>query len=379
MASRSIAAWLWLGGIYLSAKLFKNLICQVKEIINLKFGIMDEWGVIISCSDETWIGKSSTCLDRVEDSREHIVILDGFAYQKVYIKNKLEFITFIEYCDETSLKYLSLITVNVVNIKTYHDEKFDRNSFLKSILMGSIPIGDIALRAKELHIAHNAIRTVFIIRTEKIHDVFVYETIQGLFPNRSRDFIIVLDDENTVLIKELKINEEYKEIEKTAKNIVDTLNTETMVRVMVGIGTVVDSIADIGRCYKEAQTALTVGTVFEKDKLIFYYNNLGLGRLIYQLPEGLCRLFLKEVFKEGSFEALDAEYLTTIQKFFENNLNVSETSRQMFVHRNTLVYRLDKIKKITGLDLTQFDDAIIFKFAMLIKRYLDKGASKDVV
>ena len=146
-----------------------------------------------------------------------------------------------------------------------------------------------------------------------------------------------------------------------------------MVKASIGIGTIVDSTIDLERSYKEAKMALLVGGIFENDRPIVNYNNLGIGRLIYQIPVEFCKLFLNEVFRTGSFEMLDTETMLTIQKFFENNLNVSETSRQLYVHRNTLVYRLDKIEKITGLDLRRFDDAIIFKVAMLVKRYLDKG------
>jgi len=191
-----------------------------------------------------------------------------------------------------------------------------------------------------------------------------------LFPSKNKDFVIVLDDENTVLIKELKPDFEQKEISKIAKIIIDTLSSE-LVKAKVGVGTVVDNIKDIGKSYKEAEMALLIGGIFDDDKQVNDYNKLGIGRLIYQLPTTSCTLFLNEVFKEGSFESLDQETMFTIQKFFENNLNVSETSRQLYIHRNTLVYRLDKIQKITGLDLRMFDDAIIFKVAMLVKKYLD--------
>ncbi|AUS95514.1 CdaR family transcriptional regulator [Clostridium thermosuccinogenes] len=359
----------------MTSKLFQNLIYQIKSIISQEFGILDEYGQIIACSDDSKVGKEIPIPQKLNET-DDVCISGNYAYKRIYIKKKPEYIAFIEYTDETSLKFLSLISINVINMKLYYDEKFDKSSFLKNVLMGNALPGEIAVKAKELHIAYNAYRVVFLIKTEKNKEMYVHETIQGLFPNKSKDFIIVLDDEFTVLIKELKPDSDLKEIEKVARSIVDTLNTETMVKAMVGIGTVADSLAGTMQSFKEAKTALTVGDIFSNDSSIFHYNNLGLGRLIYQLPENLCRLFLKEVFKEGSFESLDAEYLTTIQKFFDNNLNVSETARQMFVHRNTLVYRLDKIKKITGLDLTRFDDAIILKFAMLIKKYLDRGAKE---
>ena len=354
-------------------KLFQNLIYQIKEIIGTGFGIMDDTGLILASSNEKEIGQNDPHVQKVLQTKEQSLVLQGVSYLKVYIKAKLEFIVYIKSDEPESMKHLSLIAINVANLKEYYDDKFDKGSFIKNIIMDNVLPGDIPLRAKEFHLTYNAYRVAFLIKTENIKEVYTYDVIQGLFPNKAKDFIITLDDENTVLIKDLKNGEDYKEIEKTARIILDTLGTELMVKAFVGIGTIVDNLKDIGRSFKEAQIALLVGGIFENDKHVINYNNLGIGRLIYQLPTTLCRLFLKEVFKEGSFESLDTETVLTIQKFFENNLNVSETSRQLYVHRNTLVYRLDKIEKITGLDLRKFDDAIIFKVAMLVKKYLDKG------
>ena len=158
--------------------------------------------------------------------------------------------------------------------------------------------------------------------------------------------------------------------------ISDTLSSEFYTRVNVGIGTSVIGVKELARSFKEAQMALEVGKVFDTDKNIVSYDNLGIARLIYHLPTTLCETFLHEVFKKGSIESLDHETLFTIQKFFENNLNVSETSRKLFVHRNTLVYRLEKIKKLTGLDLREFDHAIIFKIALMVKKYLSANPVK---
>ena len=235
----------------------------------------------------------------------------------------------------------------------------------------------ISRSGEEPHIPINTCRVVFLIKTAESKDIHPHEVVSGLFPKKQKDYVIALDEETLVLIKELKDADDHEDIDRTAKAIIDTLNTELMVKAQIGIGSVVDNIRDIGRSFKEAQTALQIGSIFDSDKAIIDYNNLGIGRLIYQLPTTMCRLFLKEVFKKGSLESLDQETLLTIQKFFENNLNVSETSRQLYVHRNTLVYRLDKIQKTTGLDLRKFDDAITFKVSLLVKKYLDKAESME--
>ncbi len=361
-----------IGGIKLAVKLYQSLVNQVKDIVNEEFGIMDDTGLILACSNEKVIGQNNALALEVMRSKDQFVVIDGQSFLKVYIKSKLEFITFINSQDKENYKYLSLISVNAINMKTYYEEKYDKLNFIKGIIMDNILPGDITLRAKELHLANNVKRVVFLINTEKAKDIYTHEIIEGLFPGKNKDFVIILDDESTVLVKEIKQEFDYKEITKTSRIIIDTLSSE-LVKAKVGVGTVVDNIKDIGRSYKEAEMALLIGGIFDDDQPVNDYNRLGIGRLIYQLPTTSCTLFLNEVFKDGSFESLDSETMSTIQKFFENNLNVSETSRQLYIHRNTLVYRLDKIQKITGLDLRMFDDAIIFKVAMLVKKYLDSN------
>ena len=353
-------------------KLFQNLINQIREIVETEFGIMDETGLILGCSNEARTGDNHPAAAAAMNEKSSICEIEGQLLQKVYIKNKPEFIVFIKNNDKNSRKFLSLIALNVMNVRNYFEEKFDKGNFFKNIIIDNVLPGEISIKAKELHIPFNAFRAVFLIKVEKAKDIQSNEIVQSLFPNKAKDFVISIDDENTVLVKELKSIDDYKEMDRTAKAIIGTLNTELMVKGQIGIGSIVDNVRDIGRSFKEAQTALRIGSIFENDNTVINYNNLGIGRLIYQLPTTLCKLFLREVFKAGSFEALDQESIFTIQKFFENNLNVSETSRQLYVHRNTLVYRLDKIQKITGLDLRNFGDAIIFKVSMMVKKYLDK-------
>lgn len=354
-------------------KLFQSLVNQMKDAIGSEFGVMDETGLILGCSDDTKTGQIYDDIDKVVDDKKILCEIDGRLFQKIFIKNKLGFIVYINIEGEHSKSFLSLIATSVVNIRNYHEEKLDKGNFLKMLITGNILPGDVSVKANELHISFDTRRAVFLVKTEKSKDIQTAEVIKGLYPDNTKDFVISLDEENTVLIKEIKSEEDSEQVEKIAIAIIDTLNTELMVKAKVGIGSVVDSVRDLGKSFKEAQTALLIGNIFESDRGIVDYNNLGIGRLIYQLPTTLCKLFLNEVFKEGSLEQLDQETLFTIQKFFENSLNISETSRQLYVHRNTLVYRLDKILKITGLDLRKFDDAITFKVSMLVKKYLDNA------
>ena len=214
-------------------------------------------------------------------------------------------------------------------------------------------------------------RLVFLIETKNEKDTNALETLKGLFASKARDFITQVDEKNIILVKEVKANEGYEDMDKTARVILDMLNTEAMTKVHVAYGTIVEEIKDVSRSYKEAKMALDVGKIFYGDRNVVAYSSLGIGRLIYQLPMPLCKMFIREIFGDKSPEEFDEETLATINKFFENSLNVSETSRQLYIHRNTLVYRLDKLQKSTGLDLRVFEDAITFKIALMVVKYMD--------
>ncbi|NLM73053.1 MAG: PucR family transcriptional regulator [Clostridiaceae bacterium] len=353
-------------------KVFQSVVSRIHDSIGIDFGVTDNTGAIIASAREEEIGEiQDQCSDFLLSNAMYVE-KPGIVMKKIEINGRPDFVLYILSDSPERAKYAELISISLENAKLYYDEKYDRNNFMKNVLLGNILPGDITIRAKELRVKNDVRRTVYLIRTEKTRELYAYNIIQSLFPNNSKDFIILLDDQNTVLVKELKENEDTDEIHKKARIIIDTLNSELMIKASIGIGTEAQSLRDVARSYKDAQTALKIGQIFESEKNIVDYNHLGIGRLIYQLPTTLCRLFLNEVFKEGVFETIDTETMITIQKFFENNLNVSETSRQLFIHRNTLVYRLDKIQKITGMDLRKFDDAINFKVAMMVKRYLDE-------
>ncbi len=354
----------------MSVKLFQTLSDKYSEIINKEVGVTDDSGVIIAHSNFQMIGQQDPNTTAFLQEKHLQDTINGRIYNKVVLKNKVEFITFIQSTEPQDIKYLELFTLNILNLKSYYDEKYDKNTFIKNIIVENILPGDILVRSKELHIDYNAMRVVFLINATSEKDIHVHEVIESLFPNKSKDFVVVIDNDNVVLVKEVKSKDDYKEVFKIARVIVDTLNAELMVKASIGIGTIIANLKDITKSYKEAQMSIIIGNIFGGENNIYDYNNLGIGRLVYHIPTSLCQLFLDEVFKDNSADSLDNETMLTIQKFFENNLNVSETARQLYIHRNTLVYRLEKIKRLTGLELTSFDDAVIFKLAILVKKYL---------
>lgn len=359
----------------MSNRLFQGVIHQMKDTIDKTFGVIDENNTIIACSELGKIGEVLSVSYEPSLGNECTVI-DGYTFKPINPGQSNDYVIFVEGNDLVTEKYCAVIAISFMNIKFYYDEKYDRGNFIKNIILDNILPGDIYLKARELYFNSDVMRTVILIRVNEPGDVSVYDVIQNLFPDKAKDFVVNINETDIALVKETKPGIEAKDIEKLATTIADTLTGEFYAHATIGVGTTVDNLKDLARSFKEAQAALEVGKVFDTDKTIVCYNSLGIARLIYQLPTTLCESFLKEVFKRGSIESLDQETLFTIQKFFENNLNVSETSRKLFVHRNTLVYRLEKIKKITGLDLREFDHAIIFKIALMVNKYLKSNPIK---
>jgi len=355
-------------------RMFQNTCNQFKNDINRIIGIIDEAGFVIACSDESKVGIYKENIMQIFESTADEKMIDGYCVRKIKSYNKTEYVVFCEGTDDIAKGYCAILGTHFVTVKQYYDEKFDRNSFVKNVILDNVLPSDVIYRTKELHLSIECPRVVLLVRTYKQSEVSIVDILKGIFPDKEHDFVVRIDDNDVAIIKELR--SETDDAYTYARNIDDAISAEAMVKCSVGISTVANTIQELARAYRESRIALEVGKVFDTEKTIVSYDNLGIGRLIYQLPTTLCELFLNEVLKKESIDVLDSETIYTVQKFFENNLNVSETSRKLFVHRNTLVYRLDKIKKITGLDLREFDDAIIFKFAMMVSKYLTNSPTK---
>ena len=315
-------------------RVFQSVIYQMKDAINRVVGVVDETGAVISCSELNLIGEVREGFMAERLTAGDRFVRDGYTYQQFSSAKHNDYAVFVEGVDETAGQFAAMLSISLQSIKQYHDEKFDKSNFIKNVVLDNILPGDIYAKARELHFATDVSRVVFIVRVTSGGDISAYDVVSSLFPDKQKDFVFNISETDTVLVKEIRKGIDRTDMEKLAASIVDTLSGE------------------------------------------HYIKALGIARLIYQLPTTVCEMFLREVFKQGSIESLDQETLFTIQRFFENNLNVSETSRGLFVHRNTLVYRLEKIKKLTGLDLREFDDAIVFKVALMVKKYLSNNPAK---
>ena len=354
----------------ISNQILQDTIDGIKAITRIDLCVMDTEGKPLAST-----------LDRVGEYREAVLVfaqslaesqmLQGYQFFKVFDEKQLEYIILVK--GETDDVYMigKMAAFQIQNLLVAYKERFDKDNFIKNLLLDNLLLVDIYNRAKKLHIETDARRAVFIIETAGDKDANALETVRSIFSARSRDFITAVDEKNIIIVKELKASEGYPELLKTAESVLDVLHTEAMTRIKVAYGNIVNEIKEVSRSYKEAKMAMDVGKIFYPDNNIVAYNKLGIGRLIYQLPLPLCKMFIKEIFENRSPDEFDEETLTTINKFFENSLNVSETSRQLYIHRNTLVYRLDKLQKSTNLDLRVFEDAITFKIALMVVKYME--------
>ncbi|MCD8122573.1 MAG: helix-turn-helix domain-containing protein [Clostridiales bacterium] len=360
----------------ISNQILQTTIDGLKAITRIDLCICDTEGKVLSSTFPDAEQYESAIISFV-DSPADSQVIQGYQFFKIFDENQLEYILLAKGGSDDVYMVGKLAAFQIQNLLVAYKERYDKDNFVKNLLLDNLLLVDIYNRAKKLHIETNVKRVVYLIETKHEKDVNALETVRCLFAGKTKDFITAVDEKNIILVKEVKPTETAEELEKTANMIVDMLNTEAMTKVHVAYGTVVSDLKEVSRSYKEAKMALDVGKIFYSNKNVVAYSNLGIGRLIYQLPLPLCRMFIKEIFEGKSPDEFDDETLTTINKFFENNLNVSETSRQLYIHRNTLVYRLDKLQKSTGLDLRVFEDAITFKIALMVVKYMKYMESLD--
>ena len=353
----------------ISNQILQNTIDGLKAIARVELCVTDADGKEVASTSpdmESCSGAAVEFAASPADSQE----IHGCQYFKIFDEQQLEYILIVGGPGEDVYTLGKMVAFQIQSLVVAYKERFDKDNFVKNLLLDNLLLVDIYSRAKKLHIQTDVKRAVMIIETEKNKDGNVLELMRTHFGGNSRDFVTAVDENNVIVVKELSEGERNKEIEKAARQAEACLMKENVGRIRVSYGTIVNEIKEVSRSYKEARMALDVGKIFFDERDIVAYSELGIGRLIYQLPLPLCRMFIREIFGGKSPDDFDDETLMTINKFFENSLNVSETSRQLFIHRNTLVYRLDKLQKSTGLDLRVFEDAITFKIALMVVKYM---------
>ena len=354
----------------ISNQILQSTIDGLKSITRKELSVVEKEGKVIATTEENMIGRQIDAVENFISSPAESQLILGYQYFKIYDNGVPEYVIQVKGEDESGYQIGKIAAFQIQSLLVAYKERYDKDNFIKNLLLDNLLLVDIYSRAKKLHIENNVHRIVYLIETNIDKEMNVVEIVRSIFPAKTKDFVTAVDEHSIILVKELREKETADEIDRIAKTIEETLNAETNSRVYISSGTIVSDLKDVSRSYKEAKMALEVGKIFETDKYIVNYEKLGIGRLIYQLPLPLCRMFIKEVLHGLTMDDFDDETLATVNKFFENNLNVSETSRQLYIHRNTLVYRLDKLQKMTGLDLRNFDDAIIFKITLMVSKYM---------
>ena len=354
----------------ISNQILQNTIEGLKGISRIDFCVLDTEGKALATTfEDTW-NYESAVLSFVESPADSQVI-QGCQFFKIFDEQQLEYVLLAGGESEDVYMLGKIAAFQVQSLLVAYKERFDKDNFIKNLLLDNLLLVDIYNRAKKLHIDTEVKRVIFIIETSHEKDSVALDNVRNLLGGKSRDFVTAVDEKNIIVVKELADRDGSRELEKMAKEMMEILRAESEDdKIHIAYGTVVNDIKEVSKSYKEAKLALDVGKIFFDEKDIVAYSTLGIGRLIYQLPIPLCKMFIKEIFEGKSPDEFDEETLTTINKFFENSLNVSETSRQLYIHRNTLVYRLDKLQKSTGLDLRVFEDAITFKIALMVVKYM---------
>ena len=360
----------------ISSQVIQKTLDELRSITRIDLCVMDVDGKVNSTTfpiEDEDFGDISSFVESMADSQ----VIRGYHFFKIYDGQTVEFILIAKGGNEDTYMIGRVAVAEIQNLIVAYKERFDKSNFIQNLILDNLLLVDVYNRAKKLHIPVEAKRVVILVEIRNEKDQDAIEILKNMFISRSNDFITAIDEKNIIIVRNLEESDDYESIEAIARMIVDMLNSEAMAKARVSYGNIIHEIKDVSRSYKEAKMALDVGKIFYVEKNIVGYNNLGIGRLIYQLPMPLCEMFMKEVFGGKLPESLDDETLNTINKFFDNNLNISETSRQLFLHRNTLVYRLEKIQKSTGLDIRVFDVALTFKMALMGSSYLDFMNNQD--
>lgn len=353
----------------ISNQILQNTIDGLKGIARVELCVVDADGKVAATTTETMHGDVKNAVEFAHspaDSQE----IQGAQFFKIVDEQQLEYLLIVSGSSDDLYMIGKMAAFQIQNLLVAYKERFDKDNFIKNLLLDNLLLVDIYSRAKKLHIQSDVRRVVMIIETDKGRDNNVLELIRSHEGSASKDFVTAVDENSVIVVCELSDHDTNREIDKKAKEIEGYLEKEGISNIHIAYGTIVGELKEVSRSYKEAKMALDVGKIFFDERDIIAYSELGIGRLIYQLPIPLCKMFIREIFDGKSPDDFDEETLMTIHKFFENSLNVSETSRQLFIHRNTLVYRLDKLQKSTGLDLRVFEDAITFKIALMVVKYM---------
>ncbi|MGN0291325.1 MAG: PucR family transcriptional regulator [Lachnospiraceae bacterium] len=351
----------------------KKALTEIKEISRIDSAVYTDKGEVLAATFQETEQFSERICQFVTAGADALTV-EGFHFFKISIVQEENYVLLVRAAVEEAYMIGKLAVCQVRNLIEADAQRMNKSSFMKQVLYGDIREEELYAHAKKLKIADSE-WIVYLIKTYGKKEMACIETVRNLFSDKEKDFLIDADEKTLILIKDAK-GIEQEEAENIARTILDNVQAEAMQQISVSYGKRAEQLAEITRSYEEAVMAMEIGKIFYGQSSILSFDSLGIGRLVYQIPKELGERFVQEVFG-GKEDALDEEDLTTVQRFFDNNLNISETARQMYVHRNTLVYRLERIEKVVGLDVRKFDDAMKFKMALMVRANLDYQRKTD--
>lgn len=356
----------------ISGQILQNTLEGIRGITHREMSVVDRDGkeLAVTTGSNLYESHSPEVFSFFGQAAESQLV-NGCQYFKVLVNGIPEMVVLIRGEDEETYRIGKMTAFHIQDLITAYKERLDRDSFIKNLLLDNLLLVDIYSRAKKLKIENEVRRVAYLIEadTDALSEYTGVEIVRNLFPEKNRDFVTAVDKSCIILIKEIRHKDSAKDIEKTAQTICDTLSAESMSNVCVAVGTPVNDLRLVSGSYKEARMALEVGKIFTPGENVVSYERLGIGRLIYHLPKSLCQMYVNEVLSGSTLDQIDDETIATVNEFFKCNLNISETARKLVIHRNTLVYRLDRLQKITGLDLRRFDDAVIFYITLMVTTF----------
>ena len=359
-----------------TSQILKSCLEELRSISRTEFCLQDPMGTPIVVTEGAAVPEQQVITAFAESDVDSQIIGNRYFLKVVDDDETAYVLTAIGDSDYT-LMVARMAVSELQNLLVAYKEKYDRNNFFQNLMLDNLLLVDIHNRAKKLHIAYQVPRVIIIFEIEKAADTMAQELLSRLYTSQNGDYLTEVDENSIILIKSVRSEDDYATAQEAATVAVGMLETEAMLKVRASFGSIAGELKDLSKSYKEARMAMDVGGIFYAEKRVISYGELGIGRLIYQLPVNLCEMFINEIFGNSLEENLDNETLTTINTFFENSLNVSETSRKLFIHRNTLVYRIEKLQKSTGLDIRTFEDALTFKIALMVVEYMTYLKSRD--
>jgi len=302
--------------------------------------------------------------DRLEDLAENeIVHVGGRAYLMTQLRPQM--ILAVESGHEDLLQLAGILVETICKAEGGHHNAQD---VYRRVMLDELSGPEMDAMAHEQGIPFEASRCVMLFQIIQTSHASAYSLLSELIPQEEGDCLVEMDRHMVALVKDMAPVESEDELDQFAQAVSETLMSETAHQAIVGIGTPRNSLSALGESYREARRAMEVGRIFKPQETICQFRKLLLERFLTEVPRDVSLYYHNLLFNRRTARLFNEEMLYTIEMFFKKDLNLSDTARQLYIHRNTLVYRLDKVQRLIGLDLRKFEDAVTFKILLELKK-----------